>query len=102
MMQRRGRARAPGTAAALSALVRWRARPARPRPATPSRNQAWFIGFAPAEAPEVAVAVVIEDTSGTGGVVAAPVAAAVMKVATAADDGHALRRAADELRARAR
>lgn len=44
----------------------------------PGRNQAWFIGFAPAEDPQVAVAVVIEDTSSTGGEAAAPVAAAVM------------------------
>lgn len=45
------------------------------------RNQAWFIGFAPADDPVVAVAVVIEDTSSTGGVAAAPVAAAVMRAA---------------------
>jgi peptidoglycan glycosyltransferase len=48
------------------------------------RNQAWFIGFAPAQAPTAAVAVVIEDSPLTGGVVAAPVAAAVMKAAIAA------------------
>ena len=47
----------------------------------PSRNQAWFIGFAPADDPQVAVAVVIEDTASTGGEVAAPVAAAVMEAA---------------------
>lgn len=45
------------------------------------RNNAWFIGFAPAEAPQIAVAVVIEGTPGTGGGVAAPVAAAVMRAA---------------------
>ncbi len=44
-------------------------------------NQAWFIGFAPAEAPVVAVAVVIENTSLTGGGAAAPVAAAIMRAA---------------------
>jgi peptidoglycan glycosyltransferase len=44
----------------------------------PARNQAWFIGFAPAEDPQIAVAVVIENTSSTGGEAAAPVAAAVM------------------------
>ena len=38
----------------------------------PNRNQAWFIGFAPAEDPQVAVAVVIEDTGLTGGEAAAP------------------------------
>ena len=46
-----------------------------------NRNQAWFIGFAPAQAPVVAVAVVIENTSSTGGVIAAPVAAAIMRAA---------------------
>jgi peptidoglycan glycosyltransferase len=47
----------------------------------PNRNQAWFIGFAPAEAPTIAVAVVIEDTPGTGGAEAAPVAAQVISEA---------------------
>ena len=45
------------------------------------RNQAWFIGFAPAANPVVAVAVLIEDTSGTGGAVAAPIAGRVMRAA---------------------
>lgn len=47
----------------------------------PNRNQAWFIGYAPADNPRVAVAVVIEDTSGTGGTQAAPIAATVMRAA---------------------
>lgn len=38
-----------------------------------------FIGFAPAQAPKVAVAVVVEDSPSTGGLVAAPIARAVMK-----------------------
>ncbi|WP_250282754.1 MULTISPECIES: peptidoglycan D,D-transpeptidase FtsI family protein [unclassified Frankia] len=45
---------------------------------------AWFIGFAPAASPSVAVAVVVEDGGGefgTGGAVAAPVAQQVMKAA---------------------
>jgi peptidoglycan glycosyltransferase len=46
-------------------------------------NQAWFVAFAPADAPRVVVAVTIENTTGTGGVVAAPLAAAIMKVALA-------------------
>jgi peptidoglycan glycosyltransferase len=46
-------------------------------------NLAWFIGFAPAEDPQVAVAVVIEDTQSTGGEAAAPLAAAVIKAALA-------------------
>jgi peptidoglycan glycosyltransferase len=45
------------------------------------RNFAWFIGFAPATDPKVAVAVVVENTSETGGAVAAPIAATVMKAA---------------------
>jgi penicillin-binding protein A len=43
---------------------------------------AWFVGFAPAENPKVAVAVVVEDGGGelaaTGGAVAAPIAQQVM------------------------
>jgi peptidoglycan glycosyltransferase len=46
-------------------------------------NLAWFIGFAPAEDPQVAIAVVVEDTTSTGGEAAAPLAAAVMKTALA-------------------
>jgi peptidoglycan glycosyltransferase len=45
------------------------------------RNQAWFIGFAPADDPVIAVAVLVENTSGTGGVVAAPIAGRVMRTA---------------------
>ncbi|MDR7458801.1 MAG: penicillin-binding transpeptidase domain-containing protein, partial [Armatimonadota bacterium] len=44
---------------------------------------AWFIAFAPAEAPRVAVAVVVER-GGAGGAVAAPVAAQVVRAALAA------------------
>jgi peptidoglycan glycosyltransferase len=45
-------------------------------------NQAWFIGFAPADDPEVAVAATVECTAGQGGTVAAPIAAAVMRALT--------------------
>ena len=45
----------------------------------PDRNNAWFIGFAPADAPEVAVAVVISDQTGTGEQVAAPIAGQLMR-----------------------
>jgi peptidoglycan glycosyltransferase len=48
------------------------------------RNQAWFIGFAPATDPVVAVAVLVEDTRGTGGGEAAPIAGAVMRAAVEA------------------
>jgi peptidoglycan glycosyltransferase len=46
-------------------------------------NLAWFIGFAPAQDPQVAVAVVIENTMATGGEAAAPLAAEVIKSALA-------------------
>jgi len=46
-------------------------------------NLAWFIAFAPADNPKVAVAVIIEDTQSTGGEAAAPLAAAVIKTALA-------------------
>lgn len=69
-----------GVAAALSGLS-VAGKTGTAETADADRNQAWFIGFAPAEAPTVAVAVVIEDTSSTGGAVAAPAAAAVMRAA---------------------
>jgi peptidoglycan glycosyltransferase len=43
-------------------------------------NQAWFIGFAPADDPQIAVAATVERTSGFGGEVAAPIAQQVMEV----------------------
>jgi len=49
------------------------------RPCGP--NQVWFIAFAPAPDPRIAVAVTIECSTGTGGEVAAPIAKAVMEEA---------------------
>jgi len=46
------------------------------------RSHAWFVAFAPAEAPRVAVAVVIENV-GYGGTYAAPIAREVLRVALA-------------------
>jgi len=53
------------------------------------QTHAWFIAFAPAEAPRVAVAVIVEGggnlgNEATGGRVAAPIAAAVLRVALGA------------------
>lgn len=45
----------------------------------PGGNQAWFIGFAPYDAPRYAVAVTIEKTQLFGGQVAAPIAADVLQ-----------------------
>jgi len=42
-------------------------------------NQPWFIGFAPRDNPRIAVAVSIENSPGTGGEVAAPIAKRVME-----------------------
>lgn len=42
-------------------------------------NQAWFIGFAPYDDPQYAVAVSIESTPEFGGVIAAPIAANVLQ-----------------------
>ncbi|MFN0093455.1 MAG: peptidoglycan D,D-transpeptidase FtsI family protein [Dehalococcoidia bacterium] len=44
------------------------------------RSHAWFIGFAPADAPVVAVAVIVEN-GGRGGEVASPVAGAIFRAA---------------------
>jgi penicillin-binding protein A len=49
-------------------------------PAGLGETQPWFIGFAPAQAPKVAIAVTIEKTQGGfGGQVAAPIAKAVVQ-----------------------
>jgi peptidoglycan glycosyltransferase len=54
----------------------------------PPRSHAWIIGFAPADAPRVAVAAIVEGQEGadeqTGGRVAAPLARAVLQAALAA------------------
>jgi len=42
-------------------------------------NQTWFICFAPAESPRVAVAVALENQHGVGGTTAAPIAKAIME-----------------------
>jgi len=51
------------------------------------RSQVWFVAFAPAEAPRVAVAVMLENqpsaTEATGGALAAPIAQAVLRAALA-------------------
>ncbi len=67
-----------GTAAALSgARVGGKTGTAEVDNAT--ANQAWFIGFAPLDDPEMAVAVTIERTQGQGGTDAAPVAKQVLE-----------------------
>jgi peptidoglycan glycosyltransferase len=43
-------------------------------------NQAWFISFAPADNPRVAIAVTVERTQGEGGTVAAPIAKQIIQL----------------------
>ncbi|HSK16992.1 MAG TPA: penicillin-binding protein 2 [Gaiellaceae bacterium] len=43
------------------------------------RNDVWFIAFAPADDPQVAVAVVLAEQSGTGGALSAPIARSIME-----------------------
>ena len=69
---------------APSAASRWPARPARLKELAGQRPNVWFIGFAPANDPQVAVAVFLDRRSGygadaTGGRLAAPIAKAVME-----------------------
>jgi len=42
-------------------------------------NDTWFIAFAPAESPKVAVAVALSNQSGTGGATAAPIAKEIIE-----------------------
>jgi peptidoglycan glycosyltransferase len=42
-------------------------------------NTTWFISFAPADNPRVAVAVALENQTGTGGATAAPIAKQLME-----------------------
>lgn len=43
-----------------------------------NKEHAWFIGFAPAEDPKIAVAVILEYSGSTGGKTAAPIAQKIM------------------------
>jgi penicillin-binding protein A len=45
----------------------------------PGENDTWFIAFAPADRPQVAVAVALSDQSGTGGATAAPIAKQIIE-----------------------
>jgi penicillin-binding protein A len=49
------------------------------------RNTTWFVAFAPAEDARIAVAVALENQSGTGGSTAAPIAREILTTALARD-----------------
>ena len=72
--------RGTGTAAALPNLTVAGKTGTATNPA--GRSHAWFVAFAPAEAPVVAVAIVVENV-GYGGTYAAPIARNVLRVALA-------------------
>ena len=69
-----------GTAAALQGVqVAGKTGTAEVRTTECDGNRAWFIGFAPVQDPQMAVAVVVECTPGIGGEVAAPIARTVLQ-----------------------
>jgi penicillin-binding protein A len=68
-----------GTAAALSG-IRVAGKTGTAEVQGGAANQAWFIAFAPAQKPKMAIAVTVERTSGQGGTVAAPLAKRVLEV----------------------
>jgi penicillin-binding protein A len=53
----------------------------------PSVNDAWFIGFAPASDPQIAIACVVERTSGFGGETCGPIFKAVAETILRGDSG---------------
>jgi peptidoglycan glycosyltransferase len=67
-----------GTAAALSG-IRVAGKTGTAETGASHVNTTWFICFAPVDNPRVAVAVVLERQSGTGGTTAAPIAKAIME-----------------------
>jgi peptidoglycan glycosyltransferase len=67
-----------GTAAALSG-IRVAGKTGTAETGASHVNTTWFICFAPVDNPKVAVAVVLERQSGTGGTTAAPIAKSIME-----------------------
>jgi peptidoglycan glycosyltransferase len=69
-----------GTAAALSGIdVAGKTGTAEVRCGGAATTQTWFIAFAPADDPKVAVAATVECSGGFGGTVAAPISKSVMQ-----------------------
>jgi len=54
----------------------------------PNPNTTFFIAFAPADAPRVAVAVVLQNQTGAGGTTAAPIAKSIMEALLAGRSNH--------------
>jgi penicillin-binding protein A len=62
-----------GTAAALSGIQGVAAGKTGTAEISPGVNDAWFIGFAPADDPQIAIACIVEHTSGFGGPTCGPI-----------------------------
>jgi peptidoglycan glycosyltransferase len=54
---------------------------------SPSVNDAWFIGFAPASDPQIAISCIVERTSGFGGPTCGPIFKAVAETILQGDSG---------------
>ncbi len=76
--------RGTGTAAALPGIVVAGKTGTATNPA--GRSHAWFVAFAPAEKPRIAVAIVVEN-AGYGGAIAAPIVRNIIATALAQDHG---------------
>jgi peptidoglycan glycosyltransferase len=55
--------------------------------ATDASDHSWFIGFAPADDPKIAVAVFIKHGGSTGGDISAPIAKSVIQAYLAGQGG---------------
>jgi penicillin-binding protein A len=66
-----------GTAAALSGIQGQAAGKTGTAEISPGVNDAWFIGFAPADDPQIAISCIVEHTSGFGGPTCGPIFKAV-------------------------
>jgi peptidoglycan glycosyltransferase len=51
-------------------------------------NTTWFVAFAPADHPTVAVAVVLQNQRGSGGTTAAPIAKSIMEALLPGGSNH--------------
>jgi peptidoglycan glycosyltransferase len=67
-----------GTAAQISG-VRVAGKTGTAETGVSGRNTAWFISCAPVDNPQVAVAVVLQNQTSTGGTVSAPIAKQIME-----------------------
>jgi hypothetical protein len=52
-----------------------------------TRDHAWFIGFAPFDAPEIAIACIVEHAGGGGGAIAAPIVQQMLQHYFSRDQG---------------